>query len=246
MRRGLALLTLACCGAAAGTAHAVALPRYQLLGDWSFHGERFRFTARGGHVSGRTLTALRLGHCRIARGSVIFSGYSFAGAQGGTDYWRGRLALVKEKGCRRRFVASRISLRSDVHFAESSKLPGARRPRTSTFTRIRPPVSDSDPVLGTWLRNGAAVVVSRSGGMYLGRAREAFKIANGCTVPSGTVVWRLRPLAPDRYSGTIQAFHGPPGCAPAAGFPSVWRFGASHSQLLRESAGGPPLPYTRG
>jgi hypothetical protein len=101
-------------------------------------------------------------------------------------------------------------------------------------------------VIGTWLRNGAGVVVRREGRLYVGRAREAFSIANGCSVPAGSVVWRLRPLAPGRYSGTIQTFFGPPGCKPAALDPTSWRFGSSDSVLVRESTQGQSFPYTRG
>jgi hypothetical protein len=101
-------------------------------------------------------------------------------------------------------------------------------------------------VIGTWLRNGAGVVVSREGRLYVGRAREAFGIANGCIVPAGAVVWRLRPLAPGRYSGTIQTFFGPPACKPGALDATSWRFGDTDSVLIRESSQGQAFPYTRG
>jgi hypothetical protein len=89
-------------------------------------------------------------------------------------------------------------------------------------------------------------VVTREGRLYVGRAREAFSIANGCTVPAGSLVWRLRPLAPGRYSGTIQSFFAPPGCAPAALDPTSWHFGQNRSELVRESSQGQAFPYTRG
>jgi hypothetical protein len=101
-------------------------------------------------------------------------------------------------------------------------------------------------VFGTWVRNGAGVVLALEGPLYVGRAREQFTIANGCTVQAGTVVWRMRPVAPDRYSGTIQTFFGPPGCAPASLDASTWVLAAGAAQLIREAAGGQAFPYVRG
>ncbi len=244
--RAPALLTLAGCLAAVvpAAAHA-ATPKYELAGDWSFHGDKYRFADHHGRVSGRSLTSVRIGHCLVRRGTVVFSSYRFAATHGGSDYWKGRVALVG-KGCRRRLVSSTIRVQSDLRFTESSKLPGGRRPPPSTFSRIRPALSGHDPVIGTWLRNGAGVIVKREGKLYVGRAREAFSIANGCTVPAGAAVWRLRPLAPGRYSGTIQTFFGPPGCAPADLDPTSWRFGATRAVLIRESTQGQAFPYTRG
>lgn len=249
MRGHVALLTvvgaIAVLAPPAATA-AGATPRYELPGEWSFHGDRYRFAGNHGAVSGRSLTSLRIGHCVIHKGSVVFSHYRFAATHGGSDYWKGRVTVVSGKRCKRRLVSSTIVVESDLRFTESSKLPGGRRPPPSTFSRIRPPVSSHDPVIGTWLRNGAGVVVRREGRLYVGRAREAFSIANGCSVPAGSVVWRLRPLAPGRYSGTIQTFFGPPGCKPAALDPTSWRFGSSDSVLVRESTQGQSFPYTRG
>ena len=250
--RGLAALTVATCclaaaAAAAGAAQGAAAPRFQLLGDWGFHGQKYRFTRSGGAVSGRSLERLRIGGCLVRAGTEVFRGYRFRGARAGADLWKGRLALVGGAGCRRTLVPSTIEVTSDLHFTESSKLPNGRRPPPSTFTRIRPRLSAHDPVIGTWVRNGAGVVVGLEGRLYVGRAREAFGIANGCTVKAGTIVWRLRPLAPDRYSGTIQAFFGPPGCAPASLDPSTWLFaGSGHTQLVRRSAQGQQFPYMRG
>jgi len=246
VRGYVALLTVAGTLAAFAPPAAAATPRYELAGDWSFHGDRYRFSAKHGVESGRSLTSVRIGHCLVRRGAVVFRGYRFAATHGGSDYWKGRVAIVSGKHCRRRLVSSTISVESDLRFTESSKLPGGRRPPPSTFSRIRPPLSSHDPVIGTWLRNGAGVVVKRDGRLYVGRAREAFSIANGCTVPAGAVVWRLRPLAPHRYSGTIQTFFGPPGCKPAALDPTSWRFGSSRSTLIRESNQGQSFPYTRG
>jgi hypothetical protein len=246
--RGLvAVLTVACglVAIAPGAARAAASPKYELAGDWGFHGDRYRFGGHGATVSGRSRSSLKIGHCLVRKGSLVFRGYRFRGTRGGSDYWKGRLALVGGKKCKRRLVSSTIVVESDLRFTESSRLPGGRRPPPSTFSRIRPPLEDTDPVIGTWLRNGAGVVVKREGDLYVGRAREAFSIANGCTVLAGSVVWRLRPLAPDRYSGTIQTFLAPPTCAPAALDSSTWLFGRSHAQLLRESATGQQFPYSR-
>jgi hypothetical protein len=246
VRGYVALLTVAGALAAFAPPAAAATPRYELSGDWSFHGDRYRFTTKHGRESARSLTSVRIGHCLVRKGSVVFSRYRFLATHGGSDYWKGRVAIVSGKHCRRRLVSSTIAVESDLRFTESSKLPGGRRPPPSTFSRIRPPLTSHDQVIGTWLRNGAGVVVKREGRLYVGRAREAFSIANGCTVPAGAVVWRLRPLAPGRYSGTIQTFFGPPGCKPAALDPTSWRFGSSDSTLIRESTQGQSFPYTRG
>ena len=236
---GLALLTPA-------AAPAASTPRYELAGDWVFHGDRYEFSSHGGAVSGRSRTSVKIGKCQVRKGSLVFRGYRFSTSRGGSDYWKGRLAVVGGKKCKRRLVLSTIVVESDLRFTESSRLPGGKRPPPSTFSRVRPPLANKDPVLGTWLRNGAGVVVKREGDLYVGRAREAFSIANGCTVSAGSVVWRLRPLAPDRYSGTIQTFLAPPTCAPAALDPSTWLLGRSHDDLVRESAAGQKFPYTRG
>ncbi len=249
MRGYVALLTIAGCLAVIVPAEvhaATPAPRFELAGDWSFHGDRYRFATRKRAVSGRSLTSVRIGHCVVRKGSKVFSGYRFSATHGGADYWKGKLALVGGKHCKRRLVSSTIKVESDLRFTESSKLPGGRRPPPSTFKRIRPPIRASDPVIGTWLRNGAGVVVKREGRLYVGRARESFGIANGCAVAAGSIVWRLRPLAPGRYSGTIQTFFGPPGCKPAALDPTSWRFGRTSGVLVRESSQGQAFPYTRG
>jgi hypothetical protein len=248
VRGYVALLTLAGCLAAIapGAAHAATpTAKFELIGDWSFHGDRYRFTGSSRAVSGKSLTSVRIGHCVVRKGTTVFRGYRFSATHGGADYWKGRLALVGGKRCKRRLVSSTIKVESDLRFTESSRLPGGKRPPPSTFSRIRPPLSSKDLVIGTWLRNGAGVVVKREGRLYVGRARESFGIANGCTVPAGSIVWRLRPLAPGRYSGTIQTFFGPPGCKPAALDPTSWRFGTKPSELIRESSQGQAFPYTR-
>jgi len=249
VRGYVALLTLAGCLAVIvpASAHAATrAPKFELAGKWSFHGDRYRFKSGKRALTGRSLTSVRIGHCVVRKGSKVFRGYRFSATHGGADYWKGRLALVGGKHCKRRLVASTIKVESDLRFTESSRLPGGRRPPPSTFRRIRPPISASDPVIGTWLRNGAGVVVKREGRLYVGRARESFGIANGCTVSAGSVVWRLRPLAPGRYSGTIQTFFGPPGCKPAALDPTSWRFGRTRRVLVRESSQGQAFPYRRG
>jgi hypothetical protein len=247
VRGSVALLTLACLAAiGSATADAAApVPKYELPGHWSFHGDKYSFSTTHGVVSGVSLTSVRIGRCVVPKGSVVFRGYRFSASHGGLDYWKGQLALVARKHCRRRLVSSTITVESDLRFTESSKLPGGHRPPPSTFSRIRPPLSSHDPVIGTWLRNGAGVVVKREGRLYVGRAREAFGIANGCRVPAGAVVWRMRPLAPGRYSGTIQTFLGPPGCAADGLDPTSWQFGSSRSELVRESTQGQAFPYTR-
>jgi hypothetical protein len=246
VRTTVALLTLACCAAGAPAAHAARTPKFQLLGEWAFHAERYRFSGHGNTLSGRSLKSVRIGNCLVRRGTVVFRRYRFVATHGGIDYWQGRLALVRGSGCKRRLVSSTITVESDLSFSESSRLPGGRRPPPSTFRRIRPPMSASDPVLGTWLRNGAGVVVKREGSLYVGRALESFGIANGCTVAAGSVVWRLRPLAPERYSGTIETFLAPPGCAAGPGQPTTWRFGPTRAELIRVSTGGQAFPYIRG
>jgi hypothetical protein len=246
VRGHVALLTLAGCLAAIGPAQAQAgAPKYELAGNWSFHRDRYHFATRHGAVSGTSLASVRIGRCVVRKGSVVFDRYRFDATHDGSDYWKGRVAVVGGKHCRRRLVSSTIRVESDLRFTESSRLPGGHRPPPSTFSRIRPPLSDKDPVIGTWLRNGAGVVVTREGRLYVGRAREAFGIANGCIVPAGSIVWRLRPLAPARYSGTIQTYFGPPGCKTAALDPTSWSFGGTRSVLVRESTQGQSFPYTR-
>jgi hypothetical protein len=65
-------------------------------------------------------------------------------------------------------------------------------------------------------------------------------------VPAGAIIWRMRPLAPDRYSGTIQTFFGPPTCAAASLDKSTWVLAPGLGQLARQSAQGAAFPYARG
>jgi hypothetical protein len=248
VRRVFVLVTLGCCIAAAapGAAPAAtATPRFQLLGDWSFHGHRYRFTAKGATVDGRSLSTVRVGRCVVKAGTLLFRGYRYMGFRAKADTWRGRIAVVGGSHCRRTLVSSTITQSSELFFSESSRLPGGHRPPPGTFKRVRPPLSPTDPVLGTWVRNGAGVIVSLEGPLYVGRAREQFTIANGCTVTAGTVVWRMRPVGPDRYSGTIQTFFGPPGCAPASLDASTWILLPGAAQLVREAPQGQAFPYSR-
>jgi hypothetical protein len=248
MRRVFVLVTLVCCTAAAVPTSAPAAiepPHFQLLGDWSFHGHRYRFTAKGPAVSGRSLTRVRVGHCVLKAGTQLFRGYRYVGFKAKADTWKGRIAVVGGSHCRRTLVGSTITQSSELFFSESSRLPDGHRPPPGTFKRVRPPLSPTDPVLGTWVRNGAGVVVGLEGPLYVGRAREQFTIANGCTVLAGTVVWRMRPVGPDRYSGTIQTFFGPPGCAPASLDGSTWILMPGNSQLIRVAAQGQAFPYAR-
>jgi hypothetical protein len=247
VRRVFVLVTLGCCMAAAAPAPAAATapPRFELRGDWSFHGHRYRFATNGTTISGRSLTRVKVGRCVLRAGTLLFRGYRYVGFKAKADMWKGRVAVVGGRHCRRTLIRSTITQSSELFFSESSRLPGGHRPPPGTFKRVRPPLSPADPVLGTWVRNGAGVVVTLEGPLYVGRAREQFTIANGCTVKAGTVVWRMRPVGPARYSGTIQTFYGPPGCAPASLDASTWVLAPGAAQLTRESAQGQPFPYTR-
>ena len=110
MRGYVALLTLAGClaGIAPAAAHAATpRPKFELSGDWSFHGDRYRFASLKQVVSGRSLTSVKIGKCVVAKGTKVFSGYRFSATHGGTDYWKGRVTVVG-KHCRRKLVSSTI------------------------------------------------------------------------------------------------------------------------------------------
>jgi hypothetical protein len=245
-------LTAAACAAGPSFSAAVgdpeasadAKPRYQLLGDWRFGSGRYRFTQAGSAVKGRSRRTVRVGGCTVRRGETVFRGFRFAGASGRADVWKGRLAFVRG-GCRRELVPSTIRITSDLRFSESSRLPGGRRPPPNVFRRVRPMVRATDPVVGTWVRNAAGIVVTVANDRYEGRARESFLIRNGCTVAAGTLVWAMRPTAPGRYEGTIPTFEQPPGCQPSTRNPSRWRL-ESRTRLVREAADGSLFPYDRG
>jgi hypothetical protein len=241
----LLLSAAAPAGAQSGTPRTGANePRHQLLGDWRLSGGgSYTFSQRRGRVQGRSRRTLRLGGCRIRKGAVVFRGYRFSRRRGGRDIWRGRVAFLDD-GCRRVYVPSTITIQSDLRFTETAKLDGRRR-RAAAFTRIRPRVSPDDPVVATWIRNEVGVILRWTQAGFEGRARESYRIGNGCTVPAGTVVWRLRPLAPGRYDGTVQAFRNPPGCRAGQQPASRWRLDAP-GRLVRVSAEGEPFAYLRG
>ena len=73
MRGVTAVLTLASGLAVAMpcAAQAASAPKYELLGEWGFHGDRYAFTSRGGIVSGRSLATVKIGKCRVRKGSLV-------------------------------------------------------------------------------------------------------------------------------------------------------------------------------
>ena len=116
MRGYVALLTLAGCLAAFGPAQAQAAaraPRFELGGDWSFHGDKYRFSGQKRVISGRSLTSVRIGKCVVAKGTLVFRGYRFSATHGGSDYWKGRVTVLG-KHCKRRLVSSTIKVESDL------------------------------------------------------------------------------------------------------------------------------------
>lgn len=219
------------------------LPRHQLLGDWRVARDgRIRFSERRGTVSGRAIGRVRLGGCRLPSRTVLFRRYEFVRRELGADVWRGRAALPRP-GCRGvRHVRSTIVVQNDLRIEETSR-PGGGPARR--LIRIRPRARSGDPVLGTWERNRAGVVVQRRGREYVGTAREAFLIANGCEIPAGTRVWRLRPSAPGRYDGETETFMPPPVCGPGESSRSRWRLERGGSKLLRDAPDGSVVEYER-
>ena len=217
--------------------------RHQVLGDWRLGQDaRLRFSVRRGAAEGRALRSFRVGRCRVRRGSAVFRGFRFRERDGALDVWRG-MVVLPAGGCRRRATRSRLEAASDARMTEVSRRGGRERERG--LRRIRPRPRDGDPVLGEWERNGLGVVVRRAGRRYVGRARDSFLIANGCTIAAGEVIWRLRPLAPDRYDGTTRTFLPPPGCAEGDPARSRWHLSADGSKLARRSAGAEEVSYTR-
>lgn len=217
--------------------------RHQVLGDWNLAGSaRLRFSVRRGAVEGRALRGFRVGRCPVRRGSAVFRGFRFRERDGALDVWRG-MVVLPARGCRPRATRSRLEAASDVRMTEVS--PRGGRERERGMSRIRPRPRDGDPVLGEWERNGLGVVVRRAGRRYVGRARESFLIANGCTIAAGEVIWRVHPLAPDRYDGTTRTFLPPPGCAEGDPAQSRWHLSADGSKLARRSAGADEVSYTR-
>lgn len=217
-------------------------PRHQLLGGWrSGGGARFAFAERRGRVSGRATRTVRLGGCRVRRGTIVFRGYRFVRRDESIDVWEGRV-LRPTRSCRTRYVASRISVVNDLRAEEFARVgPGARH----RLRRIRPRPRASDQVLATWERMGAGVAVHMDDGRYVGTARDDFLISNGCRVPAGTPVWSLRPSAPGRYDGAVQTFLPPPSCDPSTPARSRWRLADDGSTLVREAADGTLTEYDR-
>lgn len=226
----------------AGTA-AETGPRHQILGSWKL-GRRghLRLSQRGGRVSGRAARAFRFNGCRIPRGTLVFRAYRFDRRKQTSDIWVGRV-LRPGRACARRYARSRIAVLSDLRLTELSRRGG--RTRARRLRRIRPHVRSNDPVLGTWERMGGGVSVTRRGGAYYGTARQDFLISNGCRVPAGTVIWRLRPSAPGRYDGVTQTFLPPPTCDPGAPSPSRWRLESEAQRLVREAPDGTLAVYQR-
>jgi hypothetical protein len=221
-------------------AASAADPRYELEGEWSFSGLRFELVESGGTITGRLTEAVRVRGCRLGEGTKILSGFKFDRADKTTDVWRGTSLVIREGDCRKRKLSSKITVESDEKFTEK-----AGKLRAAVYKRVPPEIRDDDPVIGTWTRNNAGVIVKREGSRYVGTARESYAIANGCTIQAGTIVWRLEPLAPGRYRGTIQTFLQPPGCRPGALTRSTWQLSADDKVLTRVADDGQLFPYSR-
>ncbi|MEX2196644.1 MAG: hypothetical protein WD844_15295 [Thermoleophilaceae bacterium] len=219
-------------------------PRHQLLGSWKA-GRRGKLVMREsrGRVSGRVSRTLRIGGCRVPRRVALFRSLRFVRRELQSDVWVGRLALPDaDRDCRRRTVSVRVRVSSDLRVRALYRDEGRRR--TLRMRRVRPRVHAGDPVLGTWERRGAGITVRRRDDAYVGVARDAFLLSNNCTVSAGTVVWRLRPSAPERYDGAVQTFLPPPTCDPGTPSDSRWRL-ESEDELVREAPDGSITEYTR-
>ena len=226
----------------AGAAQSTG-PRYQVLGDWKIGREaRVRFAERGDRVSGRAVHDFRWRGCRLRRGAMVFRGYRFVERDETIDVWEGRV-LRPTRSCRTRYVPSRLSVVNDLRIEEFARVggPGGHH----RLRRVRPRPRATDPVLATWERMGGGVVVRKADGAYVGTAREDFLISNGCRVPAGTVVWRLRPSAPERYDGFTQTFLPPPSCDPSTPARSRWRLEEDGRKLVREAMDGTLAEYDR-
>lgn len=238
---------LAAAGPAAAQDGAVpaASPRHELRGEWRFgDSSRYEFTGRSRSVSGRLRGARSISGCRLRSGTVYYRSFRFRRSDGSADVWEG-LALRVNEECDRRYVASVITIASDLRFEEASRPDGGGRLRRTVHRRVRPEPAPDDPIVGTWTRNAAGVAVRHTADGYEGRAREAFVIPNGCTLPAGTLVWRLTPLAPKRYDGETIRFLAPPGCQPYEPADSVWRLSPAGTSLTRIADDGTQYPYAR-
>lgn len=238
-RVALPLAALGCMLAPAGAVAAKQQPQHVLKGDWRYKGTQVTLVEKGGAIVGRTVEERSINGCRIKADEVVYRGFKFSAAQGAKDVWKG-FSVVLDKKCRRHSSSSKIVVQSESRFVETT-----RGLTPSTFHRVRPAVRDDDPVLTTWSRNGAGVVVTREGERYVGTAREDYVIANGCTIPAGTIIWRLSPSTPERYDGTIQTFLQPPGCKLGALTRSSWRLADGDKTLTRVAEDGQQFAYVR-
>jgi hypothetical protein len=226
--------------APARPAAQTAEPVYQLLGEWRVERTlRLRVAPREGSVEGRAVRTGRFAGCRVARGRTFVRALEFAGHEDGIDRWHGLVALPGES-CHRQLRRVVVTQANELVF--HVRVPDRAPIRVR---RVRPRPRATDPVIGTWERNDAGVVVQLVRGRYVGRARESFLIANGCTVRAGTAVWRMRNAAPQRYDGVTRTFRPPPGCEPAANAASGWRLSADGSRLFRRGPDGSEVEYQR-
>jgi hypothetical protein len=219
-------------------------PRHELLGSWKTgRSGKLALERRRRSAQGRVTRAADVAGCRVPAGVVLLRSLRFVRRAGEADVWAGRLALPDPaRDCRRRTVSVRLRVADDLRMRAIYR--GRERQVLLRFRRIRPKPHDDDPVLGVWERKGVGIQVVRRGRAYVASARRAYLLTNLCTVPAGTVVWRLRPLAPGRYDGTAQTFLPPPDCSPAERTPSRWVLAGERS-LVRIGPDGSRTRYTR-
>lgn len=238
-RVALPLAAFACLAVPTGALAGKAVPQHVLEGDWHYKGTQITLVERGGAIVGRTVEERSVHGCRVKADEVVYRAFKFSAAQGAKDVWKG-LSVVLDDECKRRLSSSKIVVQSESRFVETT-----RGLAPSTFRRVKPALRDDDPAIATWIRNGAGVTVTREGDRYVGKAREAYVIANGCTIAPGTVIWRLTPSAPERYEGTIQTFLQAPGCKLGALTRSSWRLSAGDQTLTRVAGDGQQFSYAR-
>lgn len=245
-----AALLVAVAGAGAGSEDPAAVPaaetgpRHQLLGTWKLgRSGKISMTTRRGRARGRVTRTARLNGCRVPRRVHLFRSLRFVRRDLESDVWAGRIALPdRDRGCRRRSVRVLLRLGSDLRVRGVYRVDGDRR--SVRLRRVRPRARRGDPVIATWERSRVGIRVERRDGAFVGVARDAFLLSNNCTVPEGTHVWRLRPVAPGRYDGAVQTFLPPPTCDPGAPSKSRWRLEPG-GLLVRESPDGTLTEYTR-
>lgn len=222
-------------------------PRHQLLGSWKVgRSGKLVMRERRGRVTGRVSRTARIAGCRVPRRTALMRSLRFVRRELQSDVWVGRLALPdRDRGCRRRLVSVRLRVSSDLRVRALYR-DEARR-RTMRLRRIRPKVRSGDPVLGTWeivFPDGSVGIrVERRRDAYVGIARDAYLLRNGCTVQAGTLVWRLQPSAPERYDGVVQTFLAPPSCDP--GVPDKSRWVLEPDVLIREAPDGARTEHHR-